>query len=184
VVTAGSMGMRASCQESWLVQRHYRTCVFSSASTPRNTRCISLWYVLCRHAFTRGQALPEESPLHWIARAGERRPKMLARNLVSPAAKLEFAEGCEVERIGGKPIRVSHRANLFEPSLRAFVLGDGDGAVKGNDRGWTYLHQCVVKGNDVPPVCVLDPMRRCVNPCDRGLHMIFGQVGARRRDIK
>src|SRR5208282_3807289 len=43
-------------------------------------------------SFTRAEAAIEEPALHWVARQCERFSEVLARRLVPPAAKLEFAK--------------------------------------------------------------------------------------------
>ena len=134
--------------------------------------------------FSRTNTLLDELSLHGIACEGERRSEVLARDFISPVVKFELAERGVEERVGGEAIAVGDGAHLFEPAFRAFVLRDGDGAVQRNDRGRTYRHQRVVKGNDFSPVSVLGAMGHRVNRCDCGLHVIFGQLGTRCRKIK
>src|SRR5215813_6491987 len=89
-----------------------------------------------------------------------------------------------VERIGGKAIGVKDSINLFEPALRAFMLGNSNGPVECNDRGRAYRYQGVVKRNDFSPVSLLRATGHRVNRRDRGLHVIFGQLGTRCREIE
>ena len=49
------------------------------------------------------------------------------------AAKLELADGGEVEGVGGERGWIGDGGDLLQAALGAFGLGDGDGAVEGDD---------------------------------------------------
>ncbi len=95
------------------------------------------------------------------------------------APKFKLAERGVVERIGGEPIAVGNAANLFEPALGTLALRDGDGTVERNYRRRTDCHQHAVKRNDLFPVSLLGAGSHRMDRCDRGLHVILGQLGTR-----
>src|SRR5262245_44892061 len=140
--------------------------------------------LLPNRAFTRIDALLEKAPLHGVSRQVERLVEVLARDLGSSAVKFELAERRMIERIGGKAIAVGDSMNLFEAAFGAFMLGDSDCPVECNDRGRAYRYQGVVKRNDFSPVSLLRATGHRVNRRDRGLHVIFGQLGTRCREIE
>jgi hypothetical protein len=109
---------------------------------PTNRRLLGTrHYRTLRSGVFRGtNALLEELSLHGIAREGERRSEVLARDFISPVVKFELAERGVVERVGGEAVAVENRPNLFEPALGTGLLRDGDGPVQRNDRGRTYGH--------------------------------------------
>ena len=83
--------------------------------------------------------------LHWVACEGQRGPEMLASSVAATAAKLQLAHRCKVERITGEALAACNRADLFKPALRAITQPNSDGAIEGNDRRGTQLHQSVVE---------------------------------------
>src|SRR5262249_47935939 len=96
-------------------------------------------------SLARADALCGGLPLHWIAGERQRRVGVLARRLVPPAAQLELAKGRRGKRIAPEAIAGLDRTRGFEPALRTFLLRDGNGAVKCNDRRRAYGHQHVVQ---------------------------------------
>src|SRR5450432_4435759 len=60
----------------------------------------------------------EELPFHGIAREGRGGLEVRARDRGSSAAKLQFAERSEIERIGRKAIMIDNGVDLLQPALR------------------------------------------------------------------
>ena len=60
------------------------------------------------------------------------------------AAAFEFSEGCKVKGVGGEPIALRYGGDFCEATRGPCVLGDSDGPVEGDDRGWPDREQDVV----------------------------------------
>ena len=79
---------------------------------------------------------------------------------------------------------VLDRADLFEATLRALTLRDGDGAVERDNRGRPDGHQGVVERHDRSPVRILGPGGGRVNRCDGRLDVLLCEFGPRRRALQ
>src|SRR6516162_6674806 len=91
------------------------------------------------------QALIEELAFHRVAREAVRGSEMLARGVISAAAKLKLAQRRRVERISGEAGAVRYRGDFFKAALGAVALGDRNGAIERDDRRGTDRHQRVVE---------------------------------------
>jgi hypothetical protein len=63
---------------------------------------------------------------------------MLAGDCVIALTKFQLTQRCGIKEIGGEPLLVLNCSYFFESALWPLELGDGDGAIKGNYRRWSY----------------------------------------------
>lgn len=71
-----------------------------------------------------------------------------------------------------------NRGDGVEGGLRPGDVGDGDGAVEGDDGRGVQRVERIVVAEDARPVGRGDGGRSAVNRGDAGLEVIFAQVGA------
>src|SRR5262249_51781117 len=126
----------------------------------------------------------QEFALHRVARQGKRRSKVLARNAMLPAAKLELPHCRSVEGIAGKASAVRDRTYLFQPTVGAISLRDRNRTIERDNRRRTDRQQRVVERNDARPIRVLDPGSGRVNRRNGRLDVILGEIRTRGRKLQ
>ena len=83
------------------------------------------------------------------------------RYLVSPAAEFKLTECSVIEKVLRQPVCIRNRAQRLESLPRAISLSNGDGPVKGDNRGRANGDQSVLERHNFFPVRILNSRGGC-----------------------
>ena len=106
------------------------------------------------------------------------------RYLVSPAAELKLTERSVIEKVLRQPVCIRNRTQRLESLPRAISLSNGDGPVKGDNRGRANGDQSVIERHNFFPVRILNSRGGRMDYGDRSFNVIFGEFGAFSRKLQ